>query len=508
MDQITDTPGLQHIALIWFQFLEFSDLQNCQLVKWSWNNVLQNSPLFWMKRCYQKGILTENVWKLVVQETINTDQQKYIVFYMRYKLVKQTLPNLRVFSTLYCSPLNFLENQLVVAPLFVSQNSTQIINILNTFFDDPLEPLKSDLTPIEVAAERGLCEIVQLLAPLSRRLNDPNRMNLIQRLICNKTLACNLKTGTIIYLASMINNPNAPCPDGKTPIHLAAEQNGSEIIKYLMAFTDLPNAPNPDGWTPIQIAASRGHVEVIEVLIPIINSLEINTSNPNGHTPIKDASMNGHAKVVRLLASFIYYKLEDNPNYSRPHGLTPIQWAASNGHSEVVLELIPFVEDPNVANYCGITPIYNAARNGHLDVMKLLVPITEYPDTACLDGSTPLKVAHENGHYDVVLFLAEYLINNRDQDQITIRYYREYIQKVKKEKLLQDKKEIRIEMIKIAKAVDEVDHSLKGNEPVEKTKCIPIRRTLDSGIRVEESQIINQFKEWRWPDLQSLQQLR
>ena len=52
----------------------------------------------------------------------------------------------------------------------------------------------------------------------------------------------------------MTDNPNAPNKDGDTPIHFAAQEGHTEIVKILAPLTDNPNAPNNNGETPSSVA--------------------------------------------------------------------------------------------------------------------------------------------------------------------------------------------------------------------------------------------------------------
>ena len=44
-------------------------------------------------------------------------------------------------------------------------------------------------------------------------------------------------------LSSKVENPNAPRPDGLTPIHVAAQEGHTEVIKFLAPKVEKPNAP-------------------------------------------------------------------------------------------------------------------------------------------------------------------------------------------------------------------------------------------------------------------------
>ena len=53
-----------------------------------------------------------------------------------------------------------------------------------------------------------------------------------------------------------------------------------EVLKALNPWTENPNAPNPDGTTPLECAVIRGHPEIVELLRPFA-SLSLQSSFPN-----------------------------------------------------------------------------------------------------------------------------------------------------------------------------------------------------------------------------------
>ena len=66
------------------------------------------------------------------------------------------------------------------------------------------------------------------------------------------------------FLASKVENPNAPVPNGWTPLHIAAQYGSTDIFKFLASKVPNPNAPDPFGWTPLQIAARHGKTEILK----------------------------------------------------------------------------------------------------------------------------------------------------------------------------------------------------------------------------------------------------
>jgi len=63
-----------------------------------------------------------------------------------------------------------------------------------------------------------------------------------------------------------VENPNAPGPDGWTPLQHAAQYGSTEIFKFFAPQVKNPNAPTPNGLTPLQIATNNNHTEIVEIL--------------------------------------------------------------------------------------------------------------------------------------------------------------------------------------------------------------------------------------------------
>ena len=119
---------------------------------------------------------------------------------------------------------------------------------------------------------------------------------------------------------------------------------GIKKLSKLAHFTDIPNAGN-DAMTPIHWAAINGHTEIIKSLVPLTENP--NVPNFNGETPIHWAVYNGHTEIVKILVPFT-----DNPNAPNNNGETPIHYAASNGHTKIVKILVPLTDNPNAPERC------------------------------------------------------------------------------------------------------------------------------------------------------------
>ena len=137
------------------------------------------------------------------------------------------------------------------------------------------------------------------------------------------------------------------------------------------------------GRTPIHCAAQEGHTEIVKALIkcsyPYPN-LDPNAHDINGVTALHMAAQDGHIEIVRALIECSY-----NPNASDNKGVSTIYMAAQGGHTEIVKALIKasmeLAEYPNAPNKIGSTPIHVAAQNGHAEVVKALIACTRYDIT-------------------------------------------------------------------------------------------------------------------------------
>ena len=59
-------------------------------------------------------------------------------------------------------------------------------------------------------------------------------------------------------MAPLTDNPNKPNENGQTPIHFAAWNGHTEIVKILAPLTDNPNAPNKNGESPSSLTKNAG----------------------------------------------------------------------------------------------------------------------------------------------------------------------------------------------------------------------------------------------------------
>ena len=312
MDQIINTPGLQHIIEMMFFNLDFEDLRNCQQVNLAIQRILEKQvekPMFWLNkwRCH-RGLSKKNqlVWIKALQMTKNTNIGDDVVLYI------QKVIEIGHFVDVPC----YIDND-------VLKKATEI--------------------SFEEALQQEDAGVLQILAPRAL-VNAPN-LKLFEVLQLSKDHPEFLHVDVVKALAPLIENPNAPDKDGITPIHHASYWGQLDVIKFLALLTETPNAPNNfGGVTPIHIAATEGHLEVIRFLVPLTKnpnvSMILDARHGGGLTPIHFAARKGHLAVIRFLAP-----LTDSPNAPDKNGRTPIDYAIEEGYDEIAQFLQSYIRN-------------------------------------------------------------------------------------------------------------------------------------------------------------------
>ena len=94
-------PGLQHLAENIFLNLNGEDLKACQLICQSANQILGNNPMFWIKKCFQKGLSKEKNkegWIKGVQSEMNYGKEKHIALYLKQKFMNKRVVTLPLYT--------------------------------------------------------------------------------------------------------------------------------------------------------------------------------------------------------------------------------------------------------------------------------------------------------------------------------------------------------------------------------------------------------------------------
>ncbi len=104
----------------------------------------------------------------------------------------------------------------------------------------------------------------------------------------------------------------------------AVESGDRTAALRLLAKGANPNAPGPDGTTPIMWAAANDDVELVRALVKA--GANVGARNHFGTSALTEAATTGSAGVIDVLL-----KAGANPNSANPEGETPLMAAARSG---------------------------------------------------------------------------------------------------------------------------------------------------------------------------------
>ena len=285
---------------------------------------------------------------------------------------------------------------------------------------DPLLQDNNKAFPLHLAGSNGQVDVVKYFTTLLKgKINFSNEM-LVHPAAANGHLEV-----AKFYIEDMKCGATMKDEQGKTPLHLASQNDHVDLVKYLMLCCD-PFSQDKDEFTSLHLAASNGHLEIVRLLL----EYGINYTNHVGRTPLHLASLNGHLETVKCIVA----APECDPVCEDQDQYTPLQLAALNGHLEVVkyfmTDLCPtsgmhvFSGSPLPSFYKPSSPWHLAASNGHLNVVKFFVHNMSCDISSTDDlGRTPLHLASHSGHLNVVKYISAIIPQSdlvcQDQNQST-----------------------------------------------------------------------------------------
>ena len=383
MDLIIKTPGLQHIAETIFLNLSHKRLVYCRRVCLSWKELLLNNPIFWLKKCcfFKKNRLK---WLKLIQYYSANEIIKIMITKYLKKIHK------KVFEDSYYSKYNIGNHPLAIA--YKCKDWTFLKHILTTM-NDKAKINQEIAKRIKIAVFYQKYKTLKALAPFSEDTNGPEYAEtdrnseffgwtLIQRAAHNNGI--NTKVGfdepdytkIVQILAPFAKKPNAPAPNGLTPIQLATSQRCVEIVKILAPISEAPNAPFPSTYmrsgiriTPIQIATAlsfEGYSEIVVALAqftdkpnaPLEGSTILQANIYRAVVANSDSQRKEAMKVIRVMAPLV-----DNPNASDPEGKTLLEIAKEENNEECYNEIAKIL---NECSKSKISRILNRLRRKRL----------------------------------------------------------------------------------------------------------------------------------------------
>ncbi|XP_022095344.1 uncharacterized protein LOC110981774 isoform X3 [Acanthaster planci] len=156
------------------------------------------------------------------------------------------------------------------------------------------------MRPLHYAAWQGKVEPVNLLVKFGSAPNDGSQDG-------ETPLHLAAQYGSHMVVDTLLRHqadPTLKNKAGKTALDLAAEFGRLKVVQLLMnsnqstALLDIPSRTRVSMHTPLHLAAKNGHSDVIRVLLEY--GIDINRETPNG-TALHEAALAGKSEVVKLL---------------------------------------------------------------------------------------------------------------------------------------------------------------------------------------------------------------
>jgi ankyrin repeat protein len=221
------------------------------------------------------------------------------------------------------------------------------------------------------------------------------------------------RDGTVLYLATYLDHPEEVkllvsrhanleirCQesgyrdDGYTPLHAAALQGSTEILRTLLKGGANARAKTPEDATPLILAASESKEECLKAILEYNPDLE--AVDKDGNTALLCVSSTTPLSIVKLLVN-----RGANLEHRDRQGYTVLGRAVVNKTVPVVEYLIEKKANINVVGGYRGGPLHIAASAGNIDMLKLLVE--KGGDVNLADpniSGTPLQIAFYS-HSDV-----------------------------------------------------------------------------------------------------------
>jgi len=174
---------------------------------------------------------------------------------------------------------------------------------------------------------------------------------------------------------------------GNTPLHLAADDSKTEILKFLLDKGANTEIKNNDGITPIFSAVKQNHIEAVKLLS---QKADLNTMNMQFITPLMFAIQFGNPPLVNVLINS-----GANVNFESPYGY-PVHFSVLTMQHKMLALLIENGADIEV-KFRELTPLHLAVLRSDFNCSKILIEKGANVEALTPDGNSALTLAITNG---------------------------------------------------------------------------------------------------------------
>ena len=191
----------------------------------------------------------------------------------------------------------------IVPGLAAAQSFDELLKAVNAgdaktvgaFLNKGLDPDTADPdgnTILMIAARLGHQDVVALL--ISRKAGVARRSPHGDTALM---MAC-LK-GHLAIAKLLVANGAQISQSGWTPLHYAAFEGRTEVVRYLLEKGADKDAPAPNGFTALMLAARGGHIDTARLLL--YEDADLTVRGPKGETALGIARERKNQEIVDLL---------------------------------------------------------------------------------------------------------------------------------------------------------------------------------------------------------------
>lgn len=155
---------------------------------------------------------------------------------------------------------------------------------------------------------------------------------------------------------------------GNTPLHQAAYNGQSEIIRTLLTSSskEMLDATNDGGQTPLILACMQGNLMIVNLLLDA--GADANRALLDGSAPLHFAAQSGNKFIGQALI-----KSKAQVDAQNSSGESPLIIASKEGNNEFVSVLIEAHANVNLADNLQHTALHYASERGYNEIVELLL---------------------------------------------------------------------------------------------------------------------------------------
>ena len=265
------------------------------------------------------------------------------------------------------------------------------------------------MTSLHWASKTGNQDIAALLIDAGAELEAATRLGGYRPL---HLAAMNGRTSVIKYLLEAHANPNAITTTGTSPLHFAAQSGRASAVLALLEYGALVNRKEPQwGQTPLMFAAGRGRTEAIEILLEYGADPSITAKVVDLRAREKTDQLERRFRLERLAEIRAQNELGPSASVidlSNAKRLVKGSQAEREAAEIRGNEPVPLNYASLVGTHGGLTALLLSAREGHAGAsLALIKGGADINQVSAADHTSPILIAIINGYFDLAHILFE-----------------------------------------------------------------------------------------------------